>query len=99
MVKIKIIIFSTVTIAASIIYAFVEYSVAVEYKIAFGALFIFLAFCYLGWGALAIKVNRHHKRSQRLGWYNKMGLLESGYFVETKHAIRYWRNLMNELLK
>lgn len=83
------------TVVASIIYAFVEYPMAVEYSIAFGVLFIFLASCYLGWGALAIKVDRHHKRSRRLSWYNKMGMLESGYFVEPKHAIKYWRNLVN----
>lgn len=84
---------------ASIIYAFVEYPVAVEYKIAFGALFIFLAFCWLGWGALAIKVNRHHKQSLRFRWYTKMGMLESGYILETKHAKRYWKNLIGEFLK
>jgi len=91
----KTIIFEILAAVVSIIYAFVVYSIAIEYKIAIGVSFMVLAFCWIVWGALEIKVSRHHKRSQRLSWYNKMGMLESGYFVEPEHAIKYWRNLVN----
>ncbi|KKN05932.1 hypothetical protein LCGC14_1082610 [marine sediment metagenome] len=64
-----------------------------------GFVLIFFAIFWLVWGILEIKVKRHYKQLQRFRWYNKMGLLESGYILEPKYATKYWRNLISEFLK
>ena len=53
----------------------------------------------LMWGSEKLRSRRWHKQYNRFSWYNQMGLLESGYILEPKHATKYWRNLMNGILK
>lgn len=95
----KTTIFLTLAVTVSIIYAFVEYSISIQYKIIFRVLFIFLIFCWMMWEIFTIKATKHYKQSRQFRWYIKMGMLESGYFLDTKYAKRYWKNLIGEFLR
>lgn len=95
----KIIIFITLIVAASIIYPIIWYPTLMPYKIFFIALLTFLSLCWLAWGFYQIRFRKWYKQSRRFRWYNKMGLLESAYILEPEHTTRYWRNLIGDILK
>lgn len=96
----RISIFIALAVTIATIYAFfMWYPVSIHFEIVFGVTLLFFLICWSMWGMQEIKFRRWYKARKRFQWYTKMGMLESGYILEPRHAKLYWRNLMSELLK
>ncbi len=96
----RISIFIALVVTVATIYAFIWYPVSsIQFEIAFGVTLLFFLFCWSMWGMQEIKFRRWYKARRRFQWYTKMGMLESGYILEPRHAKLYWRNLMSEFSK
>jgi len=77
----------TVLLTAILIYAII-WGLGLS-SVALIILISFIVICSSMWAIHEIRFRRWYKGRQRFNWYNKMGLLESGYIKEPEHAMKY----------
>lgn len=91
----KTIVFIALILCMSCIYIVIWWPLPVALAVTYIMLATFFIVFWFVYEMPKIKQRRQYKELVRYHWYNRMGLLESAYILESNHVTLYWIKLMN----